>query len=158
MLILLDIDGVMVAGNSWKKPEFLSDGFPAFTKNATCALQKLISETKADILLTTSHKSNYSIEEWKNIFKLREIEIVNIYSLPENKKKLTRKDEIMDWINTSNNLSDFLIIDDDKSLNSLPKFIKNKLIQTNSSLGLTIDLTDEFLEKIAKDKLVFANK
>ena len=37
MIILLDIDGVMVAGNSWKKPEFLSDGFPAFSKNETFA-------------------------------------------------------------------------------------------------------------------------
>lgn len=156
MLILLDIDGVMVAGNSWKKPEFLSDGFPAFSKNATFALQKLISETKADILLTTSHKSNYSIDEWKNIFNLRGIETRNIYRLLENKKHLSRKEEIINWINTSNNLPDFVIIDDDKSLNSLPKFIKNKLIQTNSSLGLTIDLINEFLEIIAKDKLIFA--
>ena len=95
MLILLDIDGVMVTGNSWKRPEFLNDGFPAFSNRASSALQKMISETSADILLTTSHKSNYSIDEWKNIFNLRGIKIRNIYSLPENKTYLSRKEEIM---------------------------------------------------------------
>jgi hypothetical protein len=28
MLILLDIDGVWVPANSWKKPEFMDDVFP----------------------------------------------------------------------------------------------------------------------------------
>jgi hypothetical protein len=156
MLILLDIDGVMVTGNSWKRPEFLNDGFPAFSNRAISALQKMISETSADILLTTSHKSNFSIDEWKNIFNLRGIKVRNIYSLPENKTYLSRKEEIMNWVNTSNELPDFVIIDDDKSLNGLPKFVKNKLIQTNASIGLTIELINEALEIIAKEKLIFA--
>lgn len=153
MLILLDIDGVMVTGNSWKRPEFLDDGFPAFSNKASIALQKMISETSADILLTTSHKSNYSIEEWRNIFNLRGIKTKNIYRLPENKTYLSRKEEIMNWVNSSNELPNFIIIDDDKSLNGLPKFVKNKLIQTNASIGLTIDLIDEALEIIAAEKL-----
>jgi hypothetical protein len=156
MLILLDIDGVMVPGNSWKKPEFLDDGFPAFSNRASSALQKIISETSADILLTTSHKSNYSIEEWITIFNLRGIKIKNIYSLPENKAHLSRKEEIMNWITSSNELPDFIIIDDDKSLNGLPKFVKNKLIQTNASIGLTIDLINEALEIIADKQLTIA--
>lgn len=155
MLLLLDIDGVMVVGNSWKKPVFLNDGFPAFSTNASNALQKIISETSADILLTTSHKSKYSIEEWKNIFKLREITIKNIFCLPENTTNLSRKEEVMNWINTASNVPDFLIIDDDKSLNGLPKFIKNKLIQTNSSVGLTIELIEEALATIAKYRINF---
>ena len=156
MLILLDIDGVMVTGNSWKRPEILNDSFPAFSSKACNALQKIISETSADILLTTSHKSNYSIEEWKNIFNLRGIKIKNIYSLPENKTYLSRKEEIMKWVNTSNELPDFVIIDDDKSLNGLPEFVKNKLIQTNASIGLTIELIDEALEILANKQLTFA--
>ncbi|GEM54113.1 hypothetical protein B0A58_00750 [Flavobacterium branchiophilum NBRC 15030 = ATCC 35035] len=152
MLILLDIDGVMVTGNSWKRPEFLADGFPAFSNRASSALQKLISETSADIMLTTSHKSNYSIEEWSNIFNLRGIKIKNIYRLPENKTFLSRKEEIMNWVNTSNELPNFVIIDDDKSLNGLPIFVKNKLIQTNASIGLTTDLINEALEHIAQEQ------
>ena len=57
----------------------------------------------------------------------------------------------MNWVNTSNELPDFVIIDDDKSLNGLPKFVKNKLIQTNASIGLTIELVNEALEIIAKE-------
>ena len=44
MLFFLDIDGVMVVAKSWKNPEFLNDGFPAFSVKATNTLQSLISE------------------------------------------------------------------------------------------------------------------
>ena len=156
MLILLDIDGVMVPAKSWKRPEFLNDGFFAFSSEATNALQKIISETSADILLTTSHKSKYTIEEWKNIFNLREINVKNIYSLPENISFLNRKDEIMKWVNTSLDLPEFIIIDDDKSLNSLPSIIKNKLVQTSASIGLTTNLAIETLQLIEKEIYIFA--
>ena len=67
MLLLLDIDGVMIPAKSWKSPEFLDDGFPAFNKKAIASLQCIISED-VTVILTTSHKSNFSIEEWKNHF------------------------------------------------------------------------------------------
>ena len=146
MLILLDIDGVMVTAKSWKKPEILDDGFFAFPIVATNALQKIISETSADILLTTSHKSKYTIQEWKSIFKLRGIDVKNVYRLPENISFLSRKDEIMKWVNTNLDSPDFIIIDDDKSLNSLPSFVKNKLIQTSALIGLTDNLAIEAIE------------
>ena len=146
MLILLDIDGVMVTSKSWKKPEILDDGFFAFSIVATNALQKIISETSADILLTTSHKSKYTIQEWKSIFKLRGIAVKNVYKLPENISFLSRKDEIMKWVNTILDSPDFIIIDDDKSLNSLPSFVKNKLIQTSTLIGLTENLAIKAIE------------
>lgn len=154
MLILLDIDGVMVRANSWKKPEFLHDGFPAFNNQASSALQKLIDQTNADILLTTSHKANYSLEAWKNIFSLRGIKVNNIYSLPENKTFLSRKEEIMNWVNASDKLPNFIIIDDDKSLNGLPIFVKKQLIQTNASIGLTADLIDEALQNLINHEII----
>lgn len=155
MLLLLDIDGVMVVGNSWKKPEFLNDGFPAFNNRATIALQKLISETSATILLTTSHKTKYSIEQWHDIFRLRGFNNLKIDVLPENKTHLSRKEEILNWVNSQNVLPDFLIIDDDKTLNSLPSEIKNKLIQTNASVGLTNELVEEALAISEKNRLKF---
>ncbi len=66
MLILLDIDGVMVPANSWKKPEFHEDGFPMFNSRSVSALQKIISETGASLLLTTSHKSKYNLNSTFN--------------------------------------------------------------------------------------------
>lgn len=146
MLFFLDIDGVMVPSKGWKSPEFLKDGFPAFSSKAVHTLQLLISEEDT-IMLTTSHKSKFSIEEWKSIFKNRGINIEKIKSLPENFNNLSRKDEIINWfnVNIANKFSDdFVIIDDDKSLNDLPDFLKEKLIQTSPYIGLT----EEHLEII----------
>jgi hypothetical protein len=136
MLIFLDIDGVMVPAKGWKSPEFLNDGFPAFSVKATNTLQSLISEN-VTIMLTTSHKAKFSIEEWKSIFKNRGINIEKIKSLPENLKNLSRRDEIVNWFNGNNVDEDFVIIDDDKSLNELPNFLKDNLVQTSPYVGLT---------------------
>jgi hypothetical protein len=40
-----------------------------------------------------------------------------------------------------------MIIDDDKSLNALPEFLKDKLIQTSASVGLTNYLAMEAINK-----------
>lgn len=113
MLFFLDIDGVMVPAKGWKSPEFLNDGFPAFSNKATRVLQSLISKD-ATVILTTPHKSKFSMEEWKNIFKNRDIHIEKIKSLPENFNNLSRKDEIVNWFEANNVTEDFVIIDDDK--------------------------------------------
>lgn len=136
MLIFLDIDGVMVPAQGWKSPELLNDGFPAFSDKAICALQKLIAEDTI-IMLTTSHKSNFSIEAWKGIFRKRGLNIEHIKSLPANVDNLSRKDEIGNWFNSNTPDSDFIIIDDDRSLNGLPGFLKNNLVQTSPYVGLT---------------------
>jgi len=136
MIFFLDIDGVMVPAKGWKSPEFLNDGFPAFSSKAIITLQNLISNEDT-ILLTTSHKAKFSIEEWKSIFKNRGINIENIRALPENLNNLSRKDEIVNWFNVNSIDEDFVIIDDDKSLNELPDFIKEYLVQTSPYIGLT---------------------
>ncbi len=157
MLILLDIDGVMVMGNSWRKPEFLNDGFPAFSSKAVAALNTLLFETNAEILLTTSHKSKYSLNQWKEIFNLRGIKIENVNRLQENKANLNRKEEILNWIDSNKKVIDFIIIDDDKSLNGLPELIKNKLIQTNASVGLTMDLANEAISIVTQEKFLLVH-
>ena len=136
MLLFLDIDGVMVPAKGWKSPEFMNDGFPAFSSKATDILQGLISDG-VTVMLTTSHKAKFSIEEWKNIFKNRGIKIENLKSLPDNVNNLSRKDEIVNWFNVNNVDERFIIIDDDKSLNELPDFLKKNLIQTSPYIGLT---------------------
>jgi hypothetical protein len=136
MIIFLDIDGVMVPAKGWKAPELLADGFPAFSSKASKVLQSLISEDTI-IMLTTSHKSNYTITEWKNIFKSRGVNVRKIKSLHKNVDNLSRKDEILNWLTTNPTNNDFVIIDDDKSLNALPEYLKKKLILISSYIGLT---------------------
>jgi ATP-dependent helicase/DNAse subunit B len=135
MLIFLDIDGVMVPAQSWKRPAILNDGFPEFSAKAVNVLQELISED-VTVMLTTSHKSNYGIAKWKSIFKNRGIEITNLKSLEDNFNHVSRKDEIINWFNQNKNNESFIIIDDDKSLNNLPPNLKKNLILTSSMIGL----------------------
>lgn len=139
MLVFLDIDGVMVPAKSWKPLELLADGFPAFNAQATAVLQQVIADEDVTLMLTTSHKANYTLNEWKAIFKNRGIEIKNIAALPENTEGLSRKTEILNWFNLNPIHEDFIIIDDDTSLNDLPSFLKDYLIQTSSYIGLTTE-------------------
>jgi len=152
MLLYLDIDGVMVPANSWRQPILLEDGFPEFSLNAVRSLDRIISNSSANIVLTTSHKYKYTLKEWNDIFKRRNINVNKITRLPKNTTNLNRKDELIHWFNTKNSKGRFIIIDDDKSLNALPKFLKDKLIQTIGSVGLTDYLADEAIEKMEKLK------
>lgn len=135
MLILLDIDGVMIPAASWKPTPVLDDGFPQFSAKAVSSLNHILNETQASIVLTTSHKSRFSIIEWKNIFKTRGIN-ANIQKLVDNTKELDRKNEILNWLENHWNHESFVIIDDDKVLNGLPKEIKERLVLTKSLVGL----------------------
>jgi hypothetical protein len=144
MLIFLDIDGVMVPAKGWKVPELMIDGFPAFSSKAISVLQNLITDDTT-LILTTSHKSYYSVNEWVEIFKKRGIEIEKIKCLENNSTtNRNRKDEILNWFNTTVINEDYIIIDDDTSLNSLPEYLKDHLLLTSPLIGLT----DEHLDTI----------
>ena len=157
MLILLDIDGVMVPANSWKKPEFDDDGFPMFSVKSVRALQKIISETKASVLLTTSHKEKYSLHKWRDIFRSRGISISGITRLTKNDLSLNRKDEILNWYQSKHKPNEhFVIIDDDKLLNGLPNGIKENLVLTSSSVGLTDELADNAISILKQGKFAYA--
>ena len=139
MLILLDIDGVMLSASSWKPVERLDDGFSSFNPRAVSSLQRIISETGASIILTTSHKSTYSLPQWRKIFKKRGIDVSIVGKLEDNTTFLTRKEEILNWQLKNKSVNDYVILDDDKSLNSLPSSIKEKLVLTSPMMGLTND-------------------
>jgi hypothetical protein len=136
MFIFLDIDGVMVSAKSWKRPELLDDGFPEFSSKAARVLQSLISDDTT-VVLTTSHKSRFTILEWKKIFQKRGLQISRLKSLDDNVNFLSRKDEVLNWFNVNPVPEEFIIIDDDKSLNGLPPFLKERLILTSPMIGLT---------------------
>jgi HAD domain in Swiss Army Knife RNA repair proteins len=142
--ILLDIDGVLVPANSWKQPEFLADGFPMFNARSVKALQRIISETNASVLLTTSHKTKYNAAQWRDLLKLRGVEPRNVQRLTTNSLLISRKEEILQWHARKHVPEEaFVIIDDDKMLNELPLNIKKNLVLTSSSVGLTDELADE---------------
>jgi hypothetical protein len=151
MLILLDIDGVLVPANSWKKPEFLEDGFPAFNSRSAKAFQRILTETNASVLLTTSHKAKYNITQWRDLLRSRGITPQKVQRLSSNSLLTSRKDEILLWY-TKKRIpnEEFVIIDDDKMLNDLPENIKDYLILTSPSVGLTEELADEAISILQK--------
>jgi len=157
MQVYLDIDGVMVVANSWRRPHILDDGFPKFSAKSTAALNYLLTKIDAEIFLTTSHKHLYSVADWKNIFKNRNVHLTSIVKLPVNKKMLNRKDELLFWFRNNPPKEKFLIIDDDKTLNGLPNIYKSHLIQTDPAIGFTKKLVDEGLEKQAHSNNVHSN-
>lgn len=151
MLVFLDIDGVMVPAKGYKLPEFLADGFAAFNSMSSRALNRLLSDYDATIMLTTSHKDNYSIEQWINLFGKRGINVKRMESLPANIDHLSRKEELVNWFNLHTPSEDFVIIDDDKSLNGLPNYLKDHLILTSSYVGLTEDHLGEINQMVKKN-------
>ncbi|BAV06222.1 hypothetical protein FLA_2238 [Filimonas lacunae] len=145
----------MVPVKSHRAPDLLQDGFPVFSTQATQVLNKLVNEQDVTIMLTTSHKANYSLPEWVNIFKARGIQVTNIQSLPENIHHLTRKEEITNWFNLHNISEDFVIIDDCKSLNDLVPYLKNHLVLTSAMVGLTMYHLPEIINIInSSEKLL----
>jgi len=137
MFVFLDIDGVMVSGASWKTPENLEDGFPMFSPRAIETLKRMVSKD-TQVVLTTSHRSRFTLEEWKKIFERRGIKIDSLsYLSSDNFRK--RKDELVDWFDIHTIGKDFIIIDDDNSLHALPPGLKEHLIITSPLIGLTQD-------------------
>jgi len=155
MLILLDIDGVMLPAKSWSSPELLEDGFSMFNTKAVRALNNIIDSSNADVLLTTSHKSRYTVEKWKEIFKSRGVRLNNLNKLPDNLENLDRRDEISKWFSTYKLQEDFVIIDDDSSLNGLSIYLKKRLVLTKPLIGLNNPHVQESLD-ILNTPLVLA--
>ena len=137
MLIFLDIDGVMAPAKSWQRPDILEDGFVDFSSKAVSVLQDVLAQNAdTTIVLTTSHKSRFSLSQWKLIFERRGLRVNKIQSLNDNTDFQSRKIEILNWFASNDIDEDFIIIDDDKSLNDLPTFYKDRLILTSSLVGL----------------------
>ena len=137
MLVFLDIDGVMAPAKSWQRPDILEDGFVDFSSKAVTVLQDILAQNpNSTIILTTSHKSRFSLSQWKIIFERRGLNVNKLESLNDNTDFHSRKIEILNWFDSNDVQEDFIIIDDDKSLNDLPTFYKDRLILTSSLVGL----------------------
>nr|WP_315029424.1 HAD domain-containing protein [uncultured Chryseobacterium sp.] len=135
--VFLDIDGVMVHANPYRQVELEEDGFYKFNKIAVDILNSIDSDI--EIILSTSHRFRFSIQEWKKVFQKRKIKFKEISIIDAKLDSgLSRKEEIEKWINDNNlDLNHLIIIDDDKSLNGLPESLKERLILTDSYIGLS---------------------
>jgi HAD domain in Swiss Army Knife RNA repair proteins len=151
LIILLDIDGVLVTTPSWRQPEILPDGFMKFNENAVRNLAILFKKTNASIVLTTTHRINFSVLQWKEIFRFRGLEIDEISKLndtTELSQLHDRGSEIRVWFDQIGYDLDFIIIDDDLSINGLPENIKRRWIQTKPLIGFDNECLERSLQII----------
>ena len=150
MILLLDIDGVLETSPSWKKPEFLEDNFYKFNANAQKNLIEIIEKINPKIILTTTHRVNYNLMQWNQIFELRGIHVSKLSKINDAKKAIDIKNrniEIEEWFST-HKTTDFLILDDDKSLHELSDHLKSRWIQIDPMFGITESIKNQILEKI----------
>lgn len=154
MKILLDIDGVLVTVPAWRKVDLLTDGFMKFNARAAKNLAQIIDQTKATIILTTTHRINYSIDEWKMLLQTRGIyspAIEKINDVRDLNCMPSRATEIQEWVDRQVD-DNFAIIDDDLSVNSLSASIKEKLVLTKPMIGLDDEATNKAIEILLKSR------
>jgi hypothetical protein len=136
MFILLDIDGVMIP-EPCDDVQILPDGFKAFNFDAAKNLSWLIGQTDADIILTSNHRVSHTKEKWVTIFNHRGIavkEIDFINDLPF-EKMMDRATELRAWVLNAGSVN-YVIIDDDYSLTTLPPEIQQRCVMTDPLIGL----------------------
>ncbi|MCC9043455.1 hypothetical protein LNQ81_12315 [Myroides sp. M-43] len=68
MRVFLDIEGVMVHSNPNKRVEMAEDGFYAFLDEAVDVFNTIPVE---EIILSTSHKNRFTLEQWNELLKDR---------------------------------------------------------------------------------------
>lgn len=150
--ILLDIDGVMISAASWKPLELLPDGFYKFGKTPTQCLNRLLELTGANIVLTTTHRSRYTAEQWTAIFKSR-FEYVQKVTPLDNSGAGGRLDEVQQWAQRYGAKRPYVIIDDDTRLERLPADIRAHWVKTQPLMGLNSDTAAKAVAILSSIKL-----
>lgn len=148
-ILILDLDGVLITTPIWKADEIDSDGYSKFNMNCVDNLNKLLSQSDFEIWFSSTRRTVKTLAEFNGIFKSRNIEKEIKGFLPEYQECKTRKDEITRFIEEFK-VSNFLIIDDDKSLNGLNENHKKNLILTELQKGFDTEKFELAIEKIKK--------
>ncbi len=147
-VLILDLDGVLITTPLWKAGEIDSDGYSKFNEDCIANFNKLLAHGDFEICLSSSRRTKKTRSEFDQIFKNRNINCSISGFMPEYEDCRTRKDELMRLI-TDRRIADFLILDDDKSLNGLEEKYKEKLVLTELHKGFDHESLEIALQKIA---------
>ena len=145
--LILDLDGVLITTPPWKPDEIMEDNYSKFNKECVKNLNSLLSLFPTSIWLSSTRRLNKTLEEFNQIFQTRKIKNSIEGFLPNNTDLKTRKQEVESFIK-QNNLKNYLIIDDDKSLNELDSKIKKQLVQTTFLQGFNKEKLEESIKKL----------
>ncbi|NML64286.1 hypothetical protein HHL22_03610 [Hymenobacter sp. RP-2-7] len=148
MVILLDLDGVLITTPSWRAVESEPDGFFRFNAQATANLTTILAATNAAVVLTTSHRINFSLSQWTAFFNTRGLvpaAITKVNDQTTLPAPGSRASEITAWVARPGNPTNYVVLDDDPSLHGLPLAIKNRCVFTKPLIGLDTVATQQVL-------------
>ncbi len=146
-ILILDLDGVLITTPPWKADEIDSDGYSKFNESCLNNLNTLLTLSDFKIWLSSTRRTVKSIEEFNMIFKFRNIKDPIKGFIPVYPDCKNRKEEILTFIDEFK-ISNYLIIDDDKSLNGLDDIYKENLILTDFMKGFDKEKLKSATEKI----------
>ena len=145
--MILDLDGVLITTPPWKPDRIDRDGYSEFNESCVENLNTLLASTEFDIWLSSTRRTVKTLNEFNVIFKNRGIKNKIVGFLPVYPDCKTRREEVQKFI-TDFSVSDYIIIDDDKSLNGLEPKIKKHLISTELMKGFNFQKLKEVLENL----------
>jgi len=111
-----------------------------FDQKCVSNINYIISLTRAKIVVSSTWRNNFTIEELKVIFRGRGIsgEVIDKTGIG-----LTRGEEIRQWLDT-NEVTDYVVIDDQVK-DILSWVDKNRVVEVNCQLGFE---SDELVDKV----------
>lgn len=145
--LILDIDGVLITTPSWKPDILHADGYSDFNLECVKNLNHLLSKYDLEIWLSSTRRTRKSIDEFNEIFKNRGIKQDIVGFLPSADNYMSRKDEVESFLNL-HKYKNFLVIDDDKSLNEFK--YRERLILTELTHGFDGDKLNEALNILSR--------
>ena len=144
-IILLDLDGVMITTPPWRKDYIDEDGYSQFKSDAVTNLNRLTKQVDAELWLISARRRNYTVEQFNVFFKNRKIEKELSGMVPSYFEYIPRVEELKSFLEEEP-VDNYLIIDDDSSLESLED--KSFWVKPHSMIGFTEEKLNEALEKI----------
>ena len=121
--MILDLDGVLITNPSWKADEIHADGYSDFNKSCVENLNRLLTLTGFEIWLSSTRRTAKTLAEFNQMFQNRGVKKEITGFMPEYTDRTNRKEEVSKFLSEIGN-ADFLIIDEDKSLNGMERKIK----------------------------------
>lgn len=147
--LILDLDGVLITTPNWKPDIISEDGYSKFDENCVKNLNTLLSKINIEIFLISTRRLKKSLKEFNLLFRNRGISQEIKSFIPDYPDCKSRFDELNRFLNENENMN-YLIIDDDKSLNALEYKKKERLILTDYNQGFSTEKLNEALSKVNK--------
>jgi hypothetical protein len=164
-ILFLDIDGVLATYKEyatdttklWEKNSLAKELRLHYKFNDKCVrtLNRILTETGAEIVLSSDWRNHYDLEKLDIIFKFNgviksPIDVTDNFSLATQLLERARGAEIMSYVE-NNKLKNYVVLDDLDLKFYVPQ---HRFLMTNDRQGINIGTPDDMIKKVL---LMFKN-